>query len=378
MPATSRSGERRTAPLLDRPVRLALEVEHHPAPGQSQDLAQVQVAVDADGAPEVVRGAQPLVHLLDPLRLEVTRRDAVQLCGHVGGPGRAVGGFGTERLGQRHVEGRDVAAELVGLLGEVQLAVPGRATAVEHLPQRRRGQLDAVAAAALVAAGDGEVGVAAPPHRDGHRHRAEADPAERLGHLDVGVGAGLDPPEHLEDVALVEHQRRVGLLAGLGPDRPDVESGGHDRAELQGQLLVGQGVEEVRVAPGSLEAPDVGDVGELVGALRRGTQRELVPRRVAPAAIGAHLGEHPQQAGPAVDECVDPTDLGPGGRRPRRTTADRPGTEAAGGRARRRMNQRRCVVSTRSGRAGSNPPPPGGPSSRGQEAGSVSSNQRKP
>ena len=32
----------------------------------------------------------------------------------------------------------------------------------------------------------------------------------------------------------------------------------------------------------------------------------------APAAIGTHFGEHPQQAGPAVDERVDPTDPDPG------------------------------------------------------------------
>jgi len=52
----------------------------------------------------------------------------------------------------------------------------------------------------------------------------------------------------------------------------------------------------------------VGDVRELVGPFRRRPERKLVPRRFTRAALGADLGEDPQQARPPVDQGVDPPD----------------------------------------------------------------------
>ena len=67
MPATSRSGERLQPPLGQRPRRLALEVEDHPAAVGEHGLAEVVVAVGADHAAagaDVRERLQPLAHVL--------------------------------------------------------------------------------------------------------------------------------------------------------------------------------------------------------------------------------------------------------------------------------------------------------------------------
>ena len=67
MPATSRSGERLQPPLGQRPRRLALEVEDHPAAVGEHRLAEVVVAVRADDAAagaDVRQRLQPLAHVL--------------------------------------------------------------------------------------------------------------------------------------------------------------------------------------------------------------------------------------------------------------------------------------------------------------------------
>ena len=63
-----------------------------------------------------------------------------------------------------------------------------------------------------------------PPHRLRPGHVGEAHRGQRLGHHDVGIGPVLQPAEDLGDEAVVEHQRRVGLLHVTGRTRSAVRA----------------------------------------------------------------------------------------------------------------------------------------------------------
>ena len=253
-------------------------------------------------------------------------------------PGGAVSRFGSERLGQRHVGTADGSRAGDRPPWRSQLAVQGRAAAVEHLTQRRRVARRRRLGCTFRSSGvTAEVSCVCICWRN-HATDTSTAPVIRptpQSPRQSGVGAGWTRPEHLEDVALVEeHQRRGGLLsAGLGPDRPGRRVQGPRSSRTAGPAPSSARASKRCDVAGSLGRHDVGDVGELVGALARhpagagttsgGPGRHQLPRRA------------PQQAGPPVDG-VSARRIRTRGRRPRRTTAARPGTGAAGGRARRR------------------------------------------
>ena len=329
--------------LVERAGGLTLEVQHHPGPLEPQHLGQVQVTVDPDRRRRGPR--RPAAVRRSPRCGPSPGRsvaDAGELGGHVARPGIAVGGLGTEGLGQRDVQVRHLFAQQPGVVGEVELAVPRWAPQVEQLPQRAGGQLRSrrPGCARSGAPRRGPSGCDARPPT-GTGTRAVADLAESLGHLDVGVRARLHLAEHLQDVALVEHQRGVGLLARLGTHRVQVQVRRDVVREGQAELVVGERVEQVRLTPGCVHPTEhrrVGQVSRLAPAWRRagsGTSADRPdrgrrgPRSAATAAsairhAGCRRDGSPPRGGPR-----------------RSTSADRPGTRAAARRAVGRTWRRR-------------------------------------
>ena len=102
-----------------------------------------------------------------------------------------------------------------------ELGKPGQPRAALAVRQRVQRQLPAAASLRDVPPGDAErrldqlAPVLVPPEQLGHVR--EAALSEEPKHLELGVGAGAEAPEHLQHGALVVDQRRVGLLTRHRP-----------------------------------------------------------------------------------------------------------------------------------------------------------------
>ena len=226
-------GEVGPAALGERPQRLALEVEQHPAAlGDLEHLAEVVVAVDPlQRRPVRVDG--PVEDRGDPV---LVRREGRHLGrggdvapAHAARPWRRSPRGRPARCGSTcgqagvHLGGR--RAELARRVGEVLAVGDG---AQRHPPR--------VLGAGEELLGEGEVAVCRASPSTAAASRADACPtmaghARRAGlgegalHDDVGVLAGLQRAEHLADqrfwrrrrVDAVEDDRGVGLLAGQDP-----------------------------------------------------------------------------------------------------------------------------------------------------------------
>ena len=226
------------AALDERPRRLALEVDDHPVAVRPEGLAEVVVAVRADhaaGRAGLREQAQLLPHLLaatedrrEPLVvLGQLEEDAGDLL--VDGRGQQAQRLDARLLGRERrivrIGGED-GVHLAGHLAEpaqpVEEALRGGARLVER-------ELPAVGGRGHVLLEDAErrrelpARVAVPAGERGDV--VEAALAEEAQHLQLRVGARLEPPEELQDQRLVEDDRAVRLV---GADEAS-------RAELAGE-----------------------------------------------------------------------------------------------------------------------------------------------
>ena len=106
----------------------------------------------------------------------------------------------------------DRGAEPGGVGREVAAALLRREPRRQQVAHRRAGELPALGGAHEEVAQHGEVDVVAAQLGERRQHVLEAALGEHPRDLDVGVRAGLHLAEHLEDRALVEHHRAVGVL----------------------------------------------------------------------------------------------------------------------------------------------------------------------
>ena len=149
MPATSRQGESGSRRSVERPGRLALEVDQLPAEGGAQRLAQVQVAVDALClALGVTDPGEDLLERGGVLReLGYGGHGGRQPPAHpLGDPGR-VDGLGAELLTEDDVHLGHGRAEPLGLAGEVTAHLVGVQVGLGHqVADAAQGEVPAVAA----------------------------------------------------------------------------------------------------------------------------------------------------------------------------------------------------------------------------------------
>jgi hypothetical protein len=130
--------------------------------------------------------------------------------------------------------------------------------------------------------------------------------------LDVGVGARLHLAEHLEDRALVEHHRGVGVLEHDRATHLHLAVGRHEVQHRDGEVGVDEGVVEDDVV-----ALGIGDHGEQLALLaleelgprmsRPPPDEELVPLLAPAGQVG--VDHHPGEQGLLAHH------LDPGGRR---------------------------------------------------------------
>ena len=122
---------------------------------------------------------------------------------------RQGGGQGGVHLGGEH-------AQLARFGGEVV----GRRTAAEVLRGPVGGELPAFHTAGEVRLQDRQGGTKPLDPAERRRAGLEAGADQGPGHLQLGVDARLQPAEQLEDQAVAEHQRGVGLLGAEQPAGP--------------------------------------------------------------------------------------------------------------------------------------------------------------
>ena len=229
MPAMSRSGEERGPALGQRPGRLALEVEQHPAGVGAHDLPEVVVAVDAlDGRPGPAARRAARVGVAEPVRVSAPARArprvAARACRHRLGQRRASASVGARRCERARPASACTSA----------VAVPSRSDSPAKSPPdlvRRAGRPRANRSRTLASASfqpsvparrnasttarswsspSTPASRASPPAR----RRASLPLGERAGDLEIGVEPGGDAAEHLEDVRVSEDQ------AGVATARP--------------------------------------------------------------------------------------------------------------------------------------------------------------
>ena len=255
MPATSRNGDdgwrrsstgRSGSPSKSSTIQWRCEAQH---------LAQVEVAVDADGHAQVVGryavGRRPTSIRCVSRWPDETRSSCAPMS-----EARAAPSVGSDPNASPSATWRSatVSPSGPGLVDEVELAVPGSEAALEHLPQRGEGQLDPVTPASLEPTHHREVGAALAPRRDRHRHPSVAEPAEGLGHLDVGIAPGSTRRNSFMMYRSSSTSDVFDCSPGCGPDGR--ERAGRERPvrERQRELVVAQRVEQVGVAPGGADA----------------------------------------------------------------------------------------------------------------------------
>ena len=249
---------RRGAPALVQGTgRLPLEVEDVPAGVGAHHLAQVVIAVDP-GGDAGVDPPQPVEHVGQPTGSE----ERPDLALDVVGPRPAVARRAPERLRQRRVHAGGGLAQPAGLGREVAAGLcrvgrggrRGRDVGVDHrdglgvedaeeVPQRRQGQGPALHRTVEEGLEQGEVEPGCRLGAEGRRDPREPHPAEPGGDLDLGVRPRLQPPEQLEDEALVVDEGAVRLLRAdrSGPGRR-LGPAGDPVEHHEGQLRVEDGV----------------------------------------------------------------------------------------------------------------------------------------
>ncbi len=227
-------GRRRPLALVEGTVGLALEVEDVPAGVGAHDLAQVVVAVGADGGPGV--GQAQLVEDGQGRRHVAQRPPGLGL--DVVGPRPRIARAPPEGLGQGDVHAgrrlpqpaglaREVAAGLGRVEGGRRLREvdDGHRLGVVHaeqVAQRRQGQGPPVDRPGQEGLEEGQVVAVADSGGQGLGHPREAHPGQGGGDLDLGVGPGQQPPEQLEDEPLVVDERACSTARRrwAGPARP--------------------------------------------------------------------------------------------------------------------------------------------------------------
>jgi hypothetical protein len=302
--------------LAERHHGLSLEVQHHPAGRGAQHLPEMVVAVYALNGQRGADRGQLGVVAAELARVRAQRghlgAGAVQLAGHLPGhvgvrPGCGVGDAERGGQGGVHLSGGRAQPE----------RFPGEVTAGLIRPDRALGP--DVVAGVQVAQADGcqRPAIARPgqvPGQDREQHRVVAvaglDPAERLGdvsraapgqrpvHLEVGVLAGEEPAQHLEDGRLAEDQAGIALLAG---QHQAVQAGLDDRARLPDEAqradgpLLGEAAEqdlgELRVVQRVICRPvragrSDNRVPQGAGKIRTDADQDLVPGGLAAERYG--------------------------------------------------------------------------------------------
>ncbi len=276
----------RFAPFGDRLGRLALEVQQDPAVRGAHGLAEVQVAVDpldrqavrmgvghlaegrAEGAPVAHqprdggdRAVQPVGHRggqlpgLPPVQPGHRHRPGEHPVDLGGGPAEPV------RL-DREVAGGGVALQSADLVeGELPAVLGLREVALE---QPEGGRLGAFQPALEPGGDPGDAG--------------RTGPGEREREFQVGVGAGVDAAEQLQDVRGAVDDGAVGLFGGGGaPGQVGGQPGTGGAAERQRSEPVAGG-QVLQQPPGQL------------GVVHRVDQRRPVVRALGePAEDGGRL-----------------------------------------------------------------------------------------
>ena len=329
MPGDVAQRRRRGEAVVAAAGRLALEVEDEPAGVDLDHLGEVEVAVDADlGAGVVEVGAR---------RARRARTASTSNGAGVGDarrPRRApariwsthpagVAGLAPPRVGHRQVEPGDDGAEAGGVGREVAAALLGRQARREHVAHRGARELPALGGADEEVAEHREVDVVAAQLGERREHVLVAALGQHPGDLHVGVRAGLDLAEHLEDDA----PRRT---------RPSCSSA---RARSGG------------APPPRCRAPR-GGARRWRGRDRRGRRRTRPRRRRRRAATARSSRSLPSRnsghgwRGPAADEEL----VALRGRR-WRGWRRRPSRRAAGPRSRRSIQAGLALVDAALGRA---------------------------
>ena len=134
---------------------------------------------------------------------------------------------------------------------EVAAALLGRQAGGEHVAHGGAGELPPLGGAHEELAEDRQVGVVAAELRQRGQHVRVAVLGQDPGDLDVGVRAGLDLAEDLEDGGLVEHHRAVGVLEDDRPTHLDHGVGRHEVEDGDGEVGVDEGVVQHHVAVGA-------------------------------------------------------------------------------------------------------------------------------
>jgi hypothetical protein len=283
----------------------------------------VVVAVDADRRARFAEVDQPVEDGVGGRTVHIARLKDVELGGDPLGPRLGVRRLPAERVGQGHVHAPGHGAEAGGLTREVAAGLGRvgrrrrgvgaddgdrrRVVHAEQVAQRGERQRPSLGRSGQERLEDGHVVVAHPPGGQGRGDRGEPLGGQGLGHLDLGVVPGLDPPEQLEDDPLVVDQRAVRLLGAHHPRPLGVLVGSHPVEDDHGQLgvvhrVVGDGI--------ALVGAHVGDEGLIVAAQELGVlvppphaDHDLVHRTVG---VDQQASEHGEPVAP--DLLVDDLD----------------------------------------------------------------------
>lgn len=253
-----------------RLVGLALEVDDHPAGDHPQRLTKMQVTVNALGRLGGDGGAGGGEDVQDRRQQWRQRRDLF------GGPGGRLNPVlpqlagrlcvrhgGAERGGQVGVHAGHHLTQPVGLGGEVPADLVGSQVALGHqVTDAVGGHRPAVRAAGEERGEQGQGG-ALTGHRSAdlaqrRRHLRAAQRVQGPVHLEIGIRAGGQAPEHLQDRGVSVDDRGVGLFAGqrqatggavdrgvgLGAEGQLAELGavGDQRQQMVGERVIGQRV----------------------------------------------------------------------------------------------------------------------------------------
>ena len=260
--------------------RLALEVEDQPAGVDLDHLGEVEVAVDADLGAGVVDARGPRRAGPAPRRRRAAAAPAAPATSveaarpSASTHAAASPGCAPHASAIARCSSAITAPSRAGVGREVAAALLGRQPRREHVADRRAGELPALGGAHEEVAQHREVHVVAAQLGDRRQHVLVAALGEHPRDLDVGVRAGLDLAEHLEDRALVEHHRAVGVLEHDRPAHLHLAVGRHQVEHGDGEV----GVDE-RVVEHDVVAVAVGHHGEQLALL---ALEELGPR-VRPA-----------------------------------------------------------------------------------------------